>query len=227
MTIASSRQLRYVANSRQLPIPRSLDWLSNAERSELSFWSNEIRRHQWIAGRWIAKRMIASTESCEELCQVEILSRGKDGLGTSPRLFIGGISQRSRLSISHSGNSILVGWAGKGHSLGVDLAVAVPHTDSFLTTWYSPNERTWISTQPKTRAAVLWGLKESIFKACGEGLKWNPASIAIDAFDNYQVHGKLQGRSFPPLRTWVRDVTGGIATAVWNAEDNKEVITCS
>ena len=227
MKIDSPRQLRYVADARRLPISQSLDWLSTAEQEELSFWSHENRREQWLAGRWIAKRMITRAVPCCHLCQVEILSRGRDGLGTSPRVSVRGVLQSSRLSISHSGHSILVGWSGKDQPLGVDLAVDVPQSDAFLAAWYSSNERNWIGEQPSTRGAVLWGLKESIFKACGAGNKWNPASIAIEAFDNARVRSQIQGSPLPTLRTWIRNVDGGVATAVWRCEDDKEVTLCS
>ncbi|PQO42354.1 4'-phosphopantetheinyl transferase family protein [Blastopirellula marina] len=227
MTIDSPNRVRYVADARQLPIPQSLEWLSAAERDELSFWSNEPRRVQWLAGRWIAKRMIARSASCVELREIEVLSRGKDGLGKSPQVSLHGFPHASRLSISHCGNSILVGYSGKQTPVGVDLAVDVPQTDSFLAAWYSQNERNWIGIQPTYRAAVLWGLKESIFKACGEGRKWNPAAIAIDTFDDFQVRGQIQGHTLPPLRTWFRNVAGGVATAVWCCENDKEVALCS
>lgn len=227
MTFAAPRFVRYVADASRLPLPGTLNWLTVAERTELDFWKNSIRRTQWLAGRWLAKRMISRSVTISQLSRIEILSRDANGLGTRPRIAIDGNRQHASLSISHAGQSILVGWSRSGVRIGVDLAVDVPQNKTFHTAWFSASERDWIDVQPKQRTPIIWGLKEAIFKACGDNHKWNPAAVTVDSFDHNLVRAALRGKRLPRFSTWIRSNHNGTAAVVWQTQDNTEVALCS
>ncbi len=227
MISALPRIVRYVANYEKLGIPAIHTWLTKNELSELSFWKDNSRRHQWLAGRWIAKRLASRTSRADQLREVEILSRGPDGLGKSPEVTVGGITSTYRLSISHSGKVILVGMVRHAARIGVDVASDVPKDLRFRSRWFTDQERNWIEAGSANRLPIVWALKESIFKACGDGSKWDPRSIELVDIEKDQVRGRICGVDCDPLTAWIRTTTDGAAAAVWCSTANKEVVLCS
>lgn len=212
--------IRYVSDHGRLPVPKHLDWLSEAEQCELAAWPLRERREQWLAGRWIAKRMLCLSNVTEELRRAEVLSRTPDGLGTQPRVCIDGRRLDRHLSISHAGRSILVGLGAPQSAIGVDLALDVPRSVSFRSAWFSVRENAWLVNSPEERAPVLWGLKEAIFKAQAEGRPWNPRSVEILAIEDRVVYSELDGLVIAPMTAWIRPAPGGAATVVWGPPHN-------
>ncbi|QDU76347.1 4'-phosphopantetheinyl transferase superfamily protein [Bremerella volcania] len=221
------RIVRYVSNSEKLGILPAQSWLTDLELSELSYWKDSSRRNQWLAGRWLAKRLVTRSLNVDLLREVEILSRGKDGLGKSPTITVGGISISCRLSISHSNQAILVGMTSSDARIGVDVASGVPLTPGFRSRWFNDKEVKWIETNTPIRLPVAWALKESIFKACGNERKWDPRSVELVAIDKNRVHSRIHGVDVAPLTMWVRTTRSGAATAVWSDTANQEVTLCS
>lgn len=221
------RIVRYVASFEKLSIPTSLSWLSESERSELSIWKDSVRRSQWLAGRWIAKRLISRSSKIEQLREVEVLSRGTDGLGKIPTATINGAGSPYRLSISHSGKAILVGVTRCDIRIGVDVAIGVPTTPSFRSRWFTDQEAKWIESGDSNRLPIAWALKESIFKACSNGSKWDPRAVELVTVDMNRVHSRINGTTVEPLKMWVRTTTDGAATAVWSDTEPQGVTLCS
>ncbi|MFN3153269.1 4'-phosphopantetheinyl transferase family protein [Bremerella sp.] len=221
------RIVRYVANLEKLGIPETTTWLTELELSELSFWKDATRRRQWLAGRWVAKRLVTRSSQIDMLREVEILSRGEDGLGKSPTVSIRGDTSSYRLSISHNNRSILVGITSCHAAIGVDVASGVPETPSFRTRWFSQQETKWIESDIASRLPLAWALKESIFKAFGNGSKWDPRSIELVKVNQNRVQSRIRGIEVEPLSMWIRTTKGGVATAVWNDTAIQEVSLCS
>ncbi|MBA2117370.1 4'-phosphopantetheinyl transferase family protein [Bremerella alba] len=221
------RIVRFVANFEKLGIPETLSWLTEAELAELSFWNDSSRRRQWLAGRWIAKRLVTRSSRTDSMRGVEILSRGEDGLGKSPTVSLGGIATSYRLSISHSNQAILVGITHRDARIGVDVAAGVPNTSGFRARWFSEREIKWIESDIPIRLPVAWALKESIFKACGNGSKWDPRSVELIAIEKNRVYGRMHGLDTDPLTMWIRATSSGAATAVWSNIATREVALCS
>ncbi|MEX0793781.1 MAG: 4'-phosphopantetheinyl transferase superfamily protein [Pirellulaceae bacterium] len=216
MNDSSQRSIRHVTDFGVLPLPKHLHWLSEAEHSELVTWRDHQRREQWLAGRWIAKRLLCLSTLSEELRRVEILSRTAAGLGSQPRVIIDGKRLDRRLSISHAGRSVLVGLGAPHSKIGVDLALGVPHSERFRAAWFSPRENAWLGNSPGRRGPILWGLKEAIFKAQADGQAWNPRAVEVLAIENSLVYSELNGRVLTPLTAWIRPAEGGAATVVWD-----------
>lgn len=227
MISANSRIVRYVANFEKLGIPETTTWLTELESSELSFWKESSRRRQWLAGRWIAKRLVTRSSQTDMLREVEILSRGEDGLGKSPTVSIRGLGSPYRLSISHSNRTLLVGVTSGNAAIGVDVASGVPETNSFRTRWFSQQEAMWIESDIANRLPLAWALKESIFKAFGNGCKWDPRSVELVEINQNRIHSRIRGIEVEPLSMWIRTTKGVAATAVWNDTAIQEVSLCS
>lgn len=221
------RTIRYVANFEKLGIPATLSWLTDLELSELSHWKDSSRRNQWLAGRWIAKRLVTCSSQSELMREVEILSRDENGLGTTPTLSVAGAASPYRLSISHSKQAILVGITDRSTRIGVDVADGVPESHGFRSRWFSKPEMKWIESDVPSRLPVAWALKESIFKACGDGSKWAPRSVELVAIDNHRVYSRIHGVDAGPFTMWIRMTSRGAATAVWSDTAAQEVTLCS
>jgi len=217
MNDCSQGAIRYVTDFGVLPLPKHLRWLSAAEQSELAAWRDHKRREQWLAGRWIAKRLLCRSTLTEELLRVEILSRTAEGLGSQPRIIVDGRRLDRRLSISHAGRSVLVGLGAPHSKIGVDLALDLPRSERFRAAWFSPRENAWLGSSPERRGPILWGLKESIFKATAEGQAWSPRVVEVLAIENRMVYSELNGRALAPLTAWIRPAEGGAATVVWDS----------
>ena len=224
MNDCHQRAIRYVADYGVLPLPKHLRWLSEAEHAELVAWRDPKRREQWPAGRWIAKRMLCLSMRAEELRRVEILSRTAEGLGSHPRVLVDGKQLDRRLSISHAGRSVLVGLGAPHSKIGVDLALGVPRSERFRAAWFSPRESAWLGSSPEQRGPILWGLKESIFKAQADGQAWNPRAVEILAVESRMVYSELNGLALAPLTAWIRPAVGGAATVVWDSP--REILDC-
>ncbi|EAQ79139.1 4'-phosphopantetheinyl transferase family protein [Blastopirellula marina] len=208
--------VRYVADTRRLPIDHQDAWLSAAEEAELAFFAHENRRRQWLRARWIAKRLIALSNESADLRRVEILSRSPVGLGAAPQVFVDGQPSQHRISLSHAGDAVLVGMTTDATSIGVDLAWDVPQDKQFSRAWFSEREQAWLAERPES-ASLLWGLKEAIFKSQGDSQAWNPRSVEIESYCDREVRCSLFGRRLAPLSTWIRTSPRGTATAVWQA----------
>ena len=227
MSHTSPQVVRYVADHARLPIPDDFDWLTSNERTELEHWKHAARRQQWLAGRWIAKRLLSHSSEPARLAEVEVLTRDANGLGTAPRVSICGAATLIGLSISHAGSELLVGVCDTRKRIGVDLAANVPHGESFRTSWFTPQENNWIAEAPLRRLPMAWGLKEAIFKACGHGEKWNPGLISLLSIDRGQVRYQIAGAEIASLSTWLRSTPHGAAAVVWDNTHGKEVALCS
>lgn len=221
------RMVRYVANIEKLNIPVTLAWLTERELAELSHWKDASRRTQWLAGRWVAKRLVTRSSCTERMREVEILSRGDDGLGKSPRVSVSGTLSDYRLSISHCQQALLVGITQRDAQIGVDVATGVPSSANFRTRWFSDYELKWINSDAQHRLPIAWALKEAVFKACGNGSKWNPRSVELVTIERDRVLGRIDGASTSPFQTWIRVTRGGAAAAVWSKTALQEVSLCS
>ncbi|UUO09141.1 4'-phosphopantetheinyl transferase superfamily protein [Blastopirellula sp. J2-11] len=216
--------VRYVADTRRLPIDAQDAWLSAAEEAELAFFAHEDRRRQWLRARWIAKRLIALSSDSTDLRRVEILSRSTSGLGVAPQVFVDGKPTQYRISLSHTGSAVLVGMTTDATSIGVDLAWDVPQDRHFSSAWFSEREQAWLAERPGS-ASLLWGLKEAIFKSQGDSQTWNPRGVEIESYGEHEVRCSLFGRRLAPLSTWIRTSSRGTATAVWQAKTQDAPVT--
>lgn len=158
------------------------DGLGPAERDELARYRNPERRRAWHAGRFAAKRLVLDRLPGEAgwATEIEILSRGPAGLGTRPRVLVGGQLMPWRLSISHSGEHVFAALSEDPDvSVGVDLTPVEPYGEGFLKTWFTVGEQRALRVATPSEVATFWAVKEAIYKACNDGEKFAPALVEV------------------------------------------------
>ena len=174
-------------------------WLSEPELWELDRLRETSRRQQWLAGRWLAKELLASITG-HAAASIEITARNRSGLGRAPVVIIAGEAADWRLTISHTSRGVLAAVAAKAAwRIGADLTEATNLSANFRRLWFTAAEQAWIARRPLLRAAQLWALKESIFKACNTGEPWTPRAIEVK-IDRNGCRGWYHGRELSGLQ---------------------------
>lgn len=146
--------------------PDPAGWLSPAEQARWAGFTTMRRRQQFLAGRWLARKLLAHVQGCQPADLV--LSQDGSGRSLAPPPW--------RLSISHSGDWVAVAIADSGR-LGLDVQV-----ESGARDWSAL--AAFAGLQPCPDAACFyrhWTLAEAWLKAHAErigslselrGLRW-------------------------------------------------------
>ena len=202
--MVSTIHCRYRA-LRDLPTGRqaAADWLSAAEHAAWLAMSSLERQTTWLAGRVLAKQLIAERLSDREdrratlsPREIHIESRSPEKrLGARPTVFVSGRELKWGLSIAHSTRGILVAVA-QDASVGVDLVSSEECRAESLAWCFSPAELRWLAALPAhgRGAERLWAMKEAVFKACHAGEGFAPQRIEV------VPNGEQIGSSSPALR---------------------------
>jgi len=144
-----------------------LAWLSPSERERWGGFAGSQRRRQFVAGRWLARRLLASADGADPFNLV--LAVDPEGRCIAPSPW--------RVSISHSGGWIAVAVAHDA-LVGLDLQIESPGRD-----WRSL--AAFAGLEPCLDAAYFyrhWTLAEAWLKAHPDitslsmlrGLRWRP-----------------------------------------------------
>lgn len=194
------------------------DWLSAREQAELAAWREPGRRRAWLAGRRLAKQLVAS-HLCfgDSLPSIEILSRDALGRVNRPRVWRGGVEQSCSLSISHSARGVLVALvAGSEATLGVDLSDTAELSPGLVKLWFTADERAWLDDSGNLDLArYIWCAKEALYKALSQGESFDPRKVEVLSGGRCRYHD-AQLNHFG-LRSWTIDgqlaVLATVATA--------------
>ena len=158
-------------------------WLSAAEWQH---WTSLPRRRfdsSWLGGRWCAKQAVRQLPGCQELRPSEIHIESRNGLeqGVAPRVLVGGRLQAWQLSISH-GKRVCAAVATENDQvrLGVDIVDMQERAHRLIRHWFTAEEQSWCENG--LSPALIWGLKESLYKAVGNGAKFRPRQLGVDAW---------------------------------------------
>jgi 4'-phosphopantetheinyl transferase len=174
MTGAVHLSLGCVSELAQEAQQQGLGWLGTAEQSRLARISASSRQLQFIAGRWLARRVLAAVHGSEPGAWV------LSAPDTGPPTVRGPASGPVYLSISHSSDK--VGCAVAASPVGVDLEVPRKMRDvlALAEAVCSPDERERLhAAEPARREAVFhecWTLKEAWLKSRGEDM--SPGRLA-------------------------------------------------
>lgn len=153
---------------------QGLAWLSPGEQSRLARISASSRRNEFIAGRWLARRLLAAVHG--GVPKAWLLSAPESG----PPAVRGPVPGPVCLSISHSGGSVACAVAAS--PLGLDLEVPRRTRDfpALADAVCSPEERERLhAAEPASRDAIFhecWTLKEAWLKSRGEDM--SPGRLA-------------------------------------------------
>jgi phosphopantetheinyl transferase len=191
-------------------------WLSTAEIVQLARWTSPARRQQWLAGRWLAKRLVERAGGPVELRTIQISSHDARGLGVQPQITVAGQPLCWSLSLSHTKQGSLAALTTGATRVGVDLVeiAGCPAARSgFQQLWFSAAERAWAGTDP-SRAARIWGIKEAAYKAVNCGEPWQPRQIAVEPLPGDRFRISYNGRPLTPTSFHAQVLDGQVLIVV-------------
>ncbi len=177
----------YWLEQTEADVPAGNQWLSVGERSRLAGMRFDKRRRDWRLGRWTAKRLAASClnlpTDVQSLGDIEIRAAPSG----APELFLFNQNTAVSLSLSHRAGKALCVLGLSGERLGCDLELIESRDDSFVTVFFTPNERRLIDAafadQRPLLATLLWSAKESVLKALRVGLRWDTTLLDVSSSD--------------------------------------------
>jgi phosphopantetheinyl transferase len=177
------------------------DWLSPGEYGDLERFRDRLRRETWLAGRLLAKRLIARELTQYSRCHEEDGNdifpsiRPRDieiRSGRSrPQASIHGRPLHWSLSIAHTNRGVLAALSTlPGIVLGVDLIEPSDYGAGFSKVWFTPAERRWLASAESSLVhamhASIWAIKEAIYKAINAGEPFDPRLIeTATILENY------------------------------------------
>lgn len=168
---------------RQTDVPPQNDWLTASERFRLDAMRLPKRHFDWRLGRWTAKLAVAEFFSWRadfsSLAKIEIRSAASG----APVVFVGNEPARLEISISHRADSAMCALGEAGVPLGCDLERVEPHSDAFVSDYFTAGEQSLLAALPPDQRtcfiALVWSAKESTLKALQEGLRLDTRSVSV------------------------------------------------
>jgi 4'-phosphopantetheinyl transferase len=182
------------------------------------------RRHEWLRGRWAAKKLL-HTLTGDPLDHL-LIANTADGVPYTPARPTWG------LSISHSGAGALAA-VSDGGSVGADMEVIQAHDLNLLEAYFTAAEQGCLQQAPPALQTplicALWSGKEAALKTLGWGLSvdtraltcifeavlphtWTPFTITL--------HPAYLKRPVPPLYGWWRVWEGYVLTLASHGADH-------
>lgn len=195
--------------------------LSESEQAELDQLRDPTRRAAWHCGRVLLKRLLR--EQLPDLVavgdRIEICSRNDAGKSVRPTVRVNGTPLDVCLSISHSDRGVLVALA-TDRRLGVDLVDLSRFAPGSLDAWFTESELQHLTAVAPKQQAVLWGIKEAVYKAANTGEPFAPKSIEV-VMSGGDFRCTYRGRDFgDDCRIRVSEVDGHVAVFVtWQSDD--------
>jgi phosphopantetheinyl transferase len=162
--------------------PAPGDWLSPAEQAELARWRSPARRAQWMAGRRVAKRLVAEVLDLPiaDLCEIEVFSRDGAGRPVPPRVRVAGRILPWSISIAHTERGAMAAVCyDPDATVGVDLVVLGRDWSGLVRTWFTPGEQHCLGAAGHDGTATLWAVKEAFYKAVNAGEPFAPRQFEV------------------------------------------------
>lgn len=163
-------------------------WLTPREQLVYARLHAGARRQTWLAGRLLAKRLIADYAAANRLdlptvdrARVEIDSGQPGQRQLAPRIRIADQTLPWSLSLSHTRRGVLVALTTRPTMrVGVDLVEPASYGEGFGAVWFTSAERRWLDQCPDSHAtAVLWAAKEAVYKAVNQDEPFYPRQVEI------------------------------------------------
>lgn len=207
--------------SRDVTPPNDDSWLGPRERRVLSGLKVPKRRSEWMAGRLVAKRVLAGQLEVDALKRIEILA-ADDG---APEGFFDGRKLDCSISISHRDSAAACVFA-RGAAVGCDLELIEPRTARFVRDFFTERERTSLgNTDASLRdrhVALTWSAKESALKVLRVGLRRDTRRVDVEieeAASELPGWHRFACSTMPEarrLRGWWRQDRGLVLTVLSN-----------
>jgi 4'-phosphopantetheinyl transferase len=164
-------------------VPANESWLSTTEVNHLRTLHVPKRRADWLLGRWTTKNAVATylglSAEPRGLADIEIRRQ----VSGAPQAFCQDAPAPVSISLSHRVDLGACAVAPAVLRVGCDLEIAEPHSDAFLTDYFTREEQAMVvSRNPADRVWLLslfWSAKESALKALGEGLRLDTRHLTV------------------------------------------------
>ena len=203
--------------------------LSPDEAARYALLRAPKRRHDWLLGRRVAKRLIHATlaaylGSAPPLHEIAVLAHA-DGWPQVSLPTLGPGAPPLTLSISHSHNSAFCALlSGEDRPLGCDLEAIEPRSPGFVADYFTADERALMAAAPEaehpTLANAIWSGKEAALKAIRRGLAEDTRLVTClpaveeegDGWRPLYYRWEAAGRPLPALAGRWREVDGFVMT---------------
>lgn len=171
----------YWLEQNKAELPENDDWLSEREKACLAGLRFAKRRADWKLGRWTAKLAVAAVLNLADhpasLQKIEI----RPAASGAPEVFLGGGQASVSISLSHRSTCAVCAVASGVLALGCDVELLEPHSDAFLTDYFTGEEQEFVAHSPAANRtlsmALLWSAKESALKALRAGLRLDTRAL--------------------------------------------------
>lgn len=202
------------------------DALTPNERREMEWWKDPVRREAWLMGRLLSKNLIrrAIDADAPPFESIEVLSRNAHGQSVRPEIRVDGELQPWSLSISHTRSAVLAALSlSDSVEVGVDLTVLDDAAAPTLSVWYTPREKLALAYAEPEERAIVWAVKEAVYKAYNRGEGFAPKSIEVVRDDSGRWGCRVAGEDVSDRCTIRhRVIADQIAVVVAYAKDAAE-----
>ena len=163
-------------------VPLDDEWLSRNEQLVLAGMKVPKRRADWRLGRWTAKLAVAAylelSSDFEKLTSIEI----RPAATGAPEAFLDHQPASVSISLSHRDGNAACLVAPAGRVVGCDLEVVEPHSEAFISDYFTPQEQDFIACSSSCNrprlVSILWSAKESALKALRTGLRVDTRTVS-------------------------------------------------
>jgi 4'-phosphopantetheinyl transferase len=174
-----------------------MSWLHPTEQERLARLKRARRRHDWLLGRWTAKRLLqACIEHDSHQClPLDVIVIDNDGNGAPiARVYNASTSAAWNISISHRHDSAFCATSTVAPiGLGADIERIEPRDGCFVEDYFTGDEiqrvRGAAREQQDTLVTAIWSAKEAALKALHLGM----------TIDTRQVNCTIDPRGCAPL----------------------------
>lgn len=164
-------------------VPSNESWLSASEVNHLRTLRFAKRRTDWLLGRWTAKNAVAAylglSPELNALADIEVRQQPSG----APQAFCRDEPAPVSISLSHRAGLGACTVAPCVVLVGCDLEIVEPHSDAFLTDYFTPEEQAMVIRAGAANRvwllSLLWSAKESAVKALGEGLRLDTRHLTV------------------------------------------------
>lgn len=182
-----------------------LGWLTRRESARLDTLRFTKRRSEYLLRRWTAKRAVAAARGLGEPSDPTSLRRieiGNHPTG-APYALVDGEPLDADISVTdRAGWAVcLVGAPGERMTaVGVDLEVAEPRSDGFVSDYLTSPEQDFVRALPDRSsqdgaANLLWSAKESALKVLRTGLRADTRTVEVALLEGYAPTRRTDGWS--------------------------------
>lgn len=180
---------------------KEMAFLSGAEQEILVGLRFEKRRREWLMGRWVAKKLLASALEC---APGELSIEPEEG--GAPVVWRGKKPVPGCLTISHRGERALAAWTDAPNlRIGADIEQVGDANPIWMADYLTEAEWALREREGTHWPYLVWSAKEAVLKALRTGLRIDTRAIevlpgrgATDGWRHLNLHSRVM-----PGKCWL------------------------